>query len=123
MASGLSSAVPRNVGSPEPRAATENAPPSAFRQPNRGKNSRKTLSGVFDTQVQTAAVNFGDDESSPSLLCQCALTIYFRSDLADLRTAQSSIFSLQQAVRDDRAETDADHSRMSAWIESLESTP
>ena len=47
----------------------------------------------------------------------------FHSDLTDLHTAQSSIFSLQQAVRDDRADTETDHSRMSAWIESLESTP
>jgi hypothetical protein len=42
--------------------------------------------------------------------------------LTDLHIAQSSIFSLQQAVRNNGTKTVADQSRMSAWIESLEST-
>lgn len=122
MASSLVLTIPRNVVSPEPQIAKENVPPSAFKRPNRDKTTRKPLARVFDTQTQTAAVNFGDDDSSPNLLYQCASIFSFILSLADFHTAQSSIFSLQQAVRNNGAKMDADHGRMTAWIESLEST-
>jgi hypothetical protein len=86
MASSLSLAVPQNVVAPAPRIAKENAPPSAFRQPNRGKMSRKPLPEVFGAQVQTAAVNFGDDDSSTNPLSHCSsISFTFRTSLLTFR--------------------------------------